>query len=115
MQTRDGGDAATLRHRSQTSTSVTLFVEEEASRDSELAHTAEVAGVPAIESGVLVAGSPLQPATSAKVQLGQTVDIADAGLADELDLLLSPAMRYGIWPSRSVEPLFFSSTTLLRC
>ena len=55
MQTRDGGDAATLRHRSQTNTSVTLFVEEEASRDSELSHTTEVAGVLAIEPGVLVA------------------------------------------------------------
>lgn len=57
MQTRDGGDAATLRHRSQTATSVTLFVEEEASRDSELSHTTEVAGVLALEPGILVGTS----------------------------------------------------------
>ena len=60
MQTRDGGDAATLRHRSQTSTSVTVWVEEEKSKDNELNHTTEVAGILAMEEGVLVAGSPLQ-------------------------------------------------------
>ncbi|MGC6445124.1 MAG: Ig-like domain-containing protein, partial [Rubripirellula sp.] len=54
MQTRDGRDAATVRHRSQTSTSVTVFVEEEGSRDSELGHTTEVVGVLAIEAGVLL-------------------------------------------------------------
>ena len=54
MQTRDGRDAATVRHRSQTSTSVTVFVEEEGSRDSELGHTTEVVGVLAMEAGVLL-------------------------------------------------------------
>ncbi|MEC8474026.1 MAG: S8 family serine peptidase [Planctomycetota bacterium] len=54
MQTRDGRDAATVRHRSQTSTSITLFVEEEGSRDSELGHTTEVVGVLAMEAGVLL-------------------------------------------------------------
>ena len=58
MQTRDGGDAASLRHRSQTSTSVTVWVEEEQSKDSELNHTTEVAGVLAMEAGVLVANTP---------------------------------------------------------
>lgn len=58
MQTRDGGDAATLRHRSQTSTSVTVWVEEEQSKDSELNHTTEVAGVLAMEAGILVASAP---------------------------------------------------------
>lgn len=73
MQTRDGGDTATLRIRSQSSTSVTLFVEEEKSRDNELSHTTEVAGVLAIEPGLLMGetqngtnsessnDSPLQP------------------------------------------------------
>ena len=64
MQTRDGGDAATIRHRSSTSTSVTLFVEEEASRDTELNHTTEAVGVLAIESGVLLGSTP--PATAAE-------------------------------------------------
>ncbi|MEC7681063.1 MAG: S8 family serine peptidase [Planctomycetota bacterium] len=54
MQTRDGRDAATVRHRSQTSTSVTVFVEEEGSRDSELGHTTEVVGVLAMEAGVVL-------------------------------------------------------------
>ena len=63
MQTRDGGDAANLRIRSQTSTSVTLFVEEERSRDSELNHTTEVAGVLAIESGVLVGETQVDPSS----------------------------------------------------
>jgi hypothetical protein len=65
MQTRDGGDAATLRHRSQTSTSVTVWVEEEQSKDSELNHTTEVAGVLAMEAGVLVANTPSFMAASA--------------------------------------------------
>ena len=59
MQTRDGRDAATVRHRSQTSTSVTVFVEEEGSRDSELGHTTEVVGVLAMEAGVLL-GVPIR-------------------------------------------------------
>ena len=58
MQTRDGGDAASLRHRSQTSTSVTVWVEEEKSKDNELNHTTEIAGVLAMEAGVLVANTP---------------------------------------------------------
>ena len=53
MQTRDGVDTATVRHRSQTSTSVTVFIEEEASRDTELGHTTEVVGVLALEEGIL--------------------------------------------------------------
>ena len=65
MQTRDGGDAASLRHRSQTSTSVTVWVEEEQSKDSELNHTTEVAGVLAMEAGVLVANTPSFMAGSA--------------------------------------------------
>ena len=64
MQTRDGGDAATIRHRSSNSTSVTLFVEEEASRDTELNHTTEVVGVLALEPGVLL-GSPASAAANA--------------------------------------------------
>lgn len=78
MQTRDGGDTAALRHRSQTSTSVTVWVEEEASRDSELNHTTEVAGVLALEPGILVAGSPLRVAPgSTPSGLGQKVNAAD--------------------------------------
>ncbi|MEC8554359.1 MAG: Ig-like domain-containing protein [Planctomycetota bacterium] len=57
MQKRDGRDTATVRHRAQTSTSVTVFIEEEASRDRELRHTTEVVGVLALESGTLVAES----------------------------------------------------------
>ncbi len=79
MQTRDGGDAATLRHFAQTSTSVTVWVEEEASRDAELSHTTEVAGVLAIEPGVLLAGSPLRvaPGLQDTTNTGQTIDVAD--------------------------------------
>lgn len=90
MQTRDGGDAASLRHRSQTSTSVTVWVEEEASRDSELNHTTEVAGVLAMEAGVLVAGSPLRaaPGLTATGGAGQSVDVMD------VRSLLGDAVRY---------------------
>ena len=77
MQTRDGGDAATLRHRSQTSTSVTVWVEEEASRDSELGHTTEVAGVLALESGVLVgatvSGSSSSTSSSDPIEFGRKI------------------------------------------
>lgn len=70
MQTRDGGDAATIRHRSSTSTSVTLFVEEEASRDTELNHTTEVVGVLALGSGVITGSSGSAGAASNDGPLG---------------------------------------------
>lgn len=70
MQTRDGGDAATVRHRSSTSTSVTVFVEEEASRDSELNHTTEIVGVLALEAGVITGTSGSPGAASNGAPLG---------------------------------------------
>ncbi|MEM7456484.1 MAG: G8 domain-containing protein [Planctomycetota bacterium] len=60
MQTRLGGDTATIRHRSSTATSVTLFVEEERSANNEVQHLRESVGVLAIEPGVLIAGNPLR-------------------------------------------------------
>ena len=44
MQTTDGGDAATLRQRALTATSVEMLVQEEQSANSEVAHTFEVLG-----------------------------------------------------------------------
>jgi hypothetical protein len=44
LQTIDGGDTAGLRYRNLDSTSAEVFVEEETSRDSEVAHTTEVVG-----------------------------------------------------------------------
>jgi hypothetical protein len=44
LQTRDGGDTAGLRYRNLQTTSVEMFVEEETSRDTEVAHTTEVVG-----------------------------------------------------------------------
>ena len=55
MQTRNGGDVATVRHRSQSSTTVSLFLEEEQSANAETAHTRETVGVLALEPGILVA------------------------------------------------------------
>ncbi|MEM7559354.1 MAG: hypothetical protein AAF394_09530, partial [Planctomycetota bacterium] len=74
MQKRDGSDTATVRHRSQTSTSVTVFIEEEASRDSELNHTTEVVGVLALESGTLVADS-----SSSSFFFGRGGDLGGSG------------------------------------
>lgn len=51
MQTFDGSDPAALRHRSLSSTSVQVKVEEEQSNDTETNHTTEVVGY-------LVIGSP---------------------------------------------------------
>lgn len=50
MQTTDGGDTATLRHSTLTSSSVQVKVEEEESADSETDHTTEVVGWIAIEN-----------------------------------------------------------------
>ncbi|MEM9556404.1 MAG: matrixin family metalloprotease [Acidobacteriota bacterium] len=44
MQTTDGGDTATLRHRNLTSTGVEVKVEEEQSANTETNHTTEVVG-----------------------------------------------------------------------
>ena len=53
MQTRDGGDPAALRFDALTETGVSLFVEEEKSADMEVEHTTEMAGIFAIEEGLL--------------------------------------------------------------
>ena len=100
MQTRDGGDAATLRHRSQTSTSVTVWVEEEASRDSELNHTTEVAGVLAMEPGTLVAGNPLTATTRGNLN-GTLVTPSD------IDSLFDDAINY--WRSEGYQTQAFDS------
>ena len=92
MQTRDGGDAATLRHRRQNSTSVTLFVEEEASRDSELNHTTEVAGVLALEPGVIIAGSA-QLSGSVGGPIGGPIGVSPITDAD-VDLVFDEAVSY---------------------
>ncbi|MEM7456262.1 MAG: S8 family serine peptidase [Planctomycetota bacterium] len=84
MQTRDGADTSTLRHRSATSTSVTVWVEEEGSNDSELNHTTEVAGVLAMEAGTLVAANPLLAAGPAIAQNVGDIDLSDIeSLRDE--------------------------------
>ncbi len=109
MQTRDGGDAATLRHRSQTSTSVTVWVEEEKSKDSELNHTSEVAGVLAMEAGILVAGSPLQANQLGGLNVTDTITQAD------LDSVLDDAVAYWDsqgWNTTILESVSFELTDL---
>ena len=91
MQKRDGSDTATVRHRSQTSTSVTLFVEEEGSRDSELNHTTEVVGVLALEAGTIISGNPVQ-ATGAGTNLGGSITPGD------INVVLDDAIGY--WQDR---------------
>ena len=54
MQTTDGGDTAALRYDDLTAGSATLFVEEERSRDAEIAHTTEVAGILLLEDGLIL-------------------------------------------------------------
>lgn len=103
MQTRDGGDAATLRHRSQTSTSVTVWVEEEKSKDSELKHTSEVAGVLAMEAGILVAGSPLLAQ-----QFGE-LNATDPISQSDLDSVLDDAVAY--WGTRGWDTSVLDSVS----
>ena len=50
MQTFDGGDPSALRRTDTSTTSVSVFVEEETCTDLEQAHTTEVVGVLAIEA-----------------------------------------------------------------
>ncbi len=58
MQTRDGGDTATVRYRTLDGDGAQIFLEEETSRDSELIHTTEVVGYLAIELGDIFAVDP---------------------------------------------------------
>lgn len=48
MQTTDGGDTCRMRVRNPTDTSIDVWLEEEASNDSEVGHTTEVVGLLAI-------------------------------------------------------------------
>ncbi len=53
MQTTDGGDTAALRMTALDGDSVSLFVEEERSANSEVGHTDEIAGIVALEAGLI--------------------------------------------------------------
>jgi hypothetical protein len=44
MQTVHGGDTANLRYKALSSSSVTIYIEEEISNDEEVDHTTEVVG-----------------------------------------------------------------------
>ncbi|MEM7457189.1 MAG: cadherin-like domain-containing protein, partial [Planctomycetota bacterium] len=55
MQTRAGSDPATVRHRSQNSSSVTVFLEEEKSANNEVQHIREAVGTLALQPGMLFA------------------------------------------------------------
>jgi len=57
MQTCDGGDTAGLRHQNLTASGVDVKVEEETSKDSEVAHTTEVVGLICLGAGNLVPAS----------------------------------------------------------
>ncbi|VAX36258.1 hypothetical protein MNBD_UNCLBAC01-1435 [hydrothermal vent metagenome] len=54
IETFDGGDTAGIRMRNLSSTSVEVRIEEEQSEDSETAHTTEVVGFFALESGAIL-------------------------------------------------------------
>ena len=54
MQTTDGGNTAALRYNDLTATGAEMFVEEERSFDQEIGHTTEVAGVLAVEDGLIL-------------------------------------------------------------
>ena len=55
MQTRKGGDPATVRHWRSDTNSVNLMIEEEQSSDDEIAHIGEAVGILAMEPGMLIA------------------------------------------------------------
>ena len=63
IQTFDGTDTSTLRHRSLSSSGVEVFVEEEQSADDEVVHVTEVVGYLALTPGPLGVG----PETTASV------------------------------------------------
>ena len=62
MQTTDGGDPATTRLTAKDTDSITVFIEEEQSKNDETNHTTEVVGVLAMDGGPLIinnsAGAP---------------------------------------------------------
>lgn len=113
MQTRDGADTATVRHRSQTATSVTVFVEEEASRDTELGHTTEVVGVLALEQGTLLGTSSSATASSSNGgTLGNGNLPQDNGLAmNNFSLLSAPKSESPITEVK--DPLLRQSSFLI--
>lgn len=60
QQTRDGGDVARLRYRSTTDTSAVIWLEEEASRDTEIGHTTENVGLMVVGDAYGEADSKLE-------------------------------------------------------
>jgi hypothetical protein len=62
MNTFDGSDTATLRYRTLTAGSATLFIEEEQSADDEVAHTTERVGCLVFDAGAVEASSSVKAA-----------------------------------------------------
>jgi len=81
MQTFDGPDTATVRLAALDTTHVSVFLEEEESRDDELNHTTEAVGIAALTGGQLFApasGSSGSNDTTGPIGEAGTVTVAQA-------------------------------------
>jgi hypothetical protein len=90
MQSYDGGNTAGLRYKSLEADSVQIFVEEEASKDSEVAHTTEIAGYVVFDhpGSLTLAGPPsaptgLDPADGAAI-ISSAVILSCAAITDAI-------------------------------
>ncbi len=88
-QTRNGGDSKTEAIDSQTNTTADMFVREEQSRDSEIAHTRETFGVVTFEEGLipcLTAGTLIQTPGGLRpverLQEGNAVSVHTSGTGE---------------------------------
>ena len=83
MQSTDGADTSTTRLASVDAAGVSLFIEEEQSRDIEIGHTAETVGVVALKGGLIFLDD--QPNTAPVAQNDTTGVAEDVALS--LDVL----------------------------
>ncbi|KIC41891.1 hypothetical protein RA27_00255 [Ruegeria sp. ANG-R] len=77
MQSTDGGDTSTVRMQSLDATGVSLFVAEEQSKNVEVGHTNETAGILALSGGLLFAGGAT--ANSAPDAVDDSITVTEDG------------------------------------
>ncbi|EEE37053.1 vcbs repeat domain protein [Rhodobacteraceae bacterium KLH11] len=77
MQSTDGGDTSTVRMQSLDATGVSLFVAEEQSKNVEVGHTNETAGILALSGGLLFAGGAT--ANTAPDAVDDSITVAEDG------------------------------------
>ena len=87
MQTADGSDTAAVRYQNMSKTNTQIIIEEEQSKDSEIAHTSEVVGYLAIagKADSITTETPADPVVSADDLASEAGKLITTSLASKIE------------------------------